>query len=180
MSLTDLLPWLWWHLLWLHALGQLWCHLLTSWLDDCNSIYCNLGPWLWCHLLTSFLDCDVINWLHAWTVMPFTMTSYVDCDVINYDLMPWLWFHLIWLVLRSAKRAPANVCQLNSRKWRQRCCLVGERQRSEHLCWTQHLCLDCDEIYYDLMLWVNCDVIHWLNVLTVMSLTNSMPWLWCY
>ena len=92
----DLMPWMWWHLLWPHALGQLWCHLLTSWLDDCNVIYCNITPWLWFHLLTSYLECDVIHWLYALTVISFTMTSYVDCDVIYYDLMPWLWFHLVW------------------------------------------------------------------------------------
>ena len=33
-------------------------------------------------------------------------------------------------VLRSAKRAPANVRRLNNRKWRQRYCLVGERSRA--------------------------------------------------
>ena len=37
----------------------------------------------------------------------------------------------IWeTVLRSAKRAPANVRQLNNRKWRQSYCLVGERSRA--------------------------------------------------
>ena len=35
--------------------------------------------------------------------------------------------HREWPVLRSAKRAPANVRRLNNRKWRQRYCLVGER-----------------------------------------------------
>ena len=158
MSLTDLMPWLWWHLRWLHSLGQLWCHLQTSWLDDWNGKYCNLGPWLWCHLLTSFLDCDVINWLHAWTVMPFTMTSYVDCDVIYYDLMPWLWFHLIWPVLRSAKWAPANVSRLNSRKWRQRYCLVGEGSRALRLLNTA------------LMSWL------WWNLLWPHALSQ----LWCH
>ena len=33
-------------------------------------------------------------------------------------------------VLRSAKRAPANVRRLNNRKWRQRYCLVSERSRA--------------------------------------------------
>ena len=33
-------------------------------------------------------------------------------------------------VLRSAKRVPANVRQLNNRKWRQSYCLVGERSRA--------------------------------------------------
>ena len=33
-------------------------------------------------------------------------------------------------VLRSAKRAPANVRRLNNRKWRQRYCLVGELSRA--------------------------------------------------
>ena len=33
-------------------------------------------------------------------------------------------------VLRSAKRAPANVRRLNNRKWRQRYYLVGERSRA--------------------------------------------------
>ena len=33
-------------------------------------------------------------------------------------------------VLRSAKRAPANVHRLSNRKWRQRYCLVGERSRA--------------------------------------------------
>ena len=33
-------------------------------------------------------------------------------------------------VLRSVKRAPANVRRLNNRKWRQRYCLVGERSRA--------------------------------------------------
>ena len=33
-------------------------------------------------------------------------------------------------VLRSAKRAPANVRRLNNRKWRQSYCSVGERSRA--------------------------------------------------
>ena len=33
-------------------------------------------------------------------------------------------------VLRSAKRAPANVRRLNNRKWRQRYCSVGECSRA--------------------------------------------------
>ena len=33
-------------------------------------------------------------------------------------------------VLRSAKRAPANVRRLNNRKWRQRYCSAGERSRA--------------------------------------------------
>ena len=126
-------------------------------------------PWLWWHLLTSCLDCDVIYW------------PCLDCDVIYWlhaltvmtftDFMPWLWWHLLW---------PHALGQL----W---CHLLTS--------WLD----DCNVIYCNITPWLwfhlltsylECDVIHWLYALTVISFTMTsyvdcdviyydlMPWLW--